>query len=394
MTIAGRIFLRSGRDRPVRGGNPWIFSQAIARVEPPSLTPGDMVEVYDTGGDLLGIGYCNPNTTIAIRLLTFGASPAPGEIVNYRLRRALELRTRIIPTNTDCYRLINGDGDGLSGAVIDRYGEVAVIQLLTAGADRMRAEIIAVLQDLIAPRAIIERSQGAVRRQEGLADHVALLAGDPVSETVVTENGIRFAVDFDHGQKTGAFLDQRDNRMYARPFAAGARVLDAYCYSGAFALAALAGEAAQVTAIDSSARALSWARRNLQLNGYLPDRANLIEADAAQFLATTTDRFDLIILDPPPFARSLKDESRAAHLYTDLNLCAMRALAPGGSLMTFTCSAHFHGEDFTRAVRIAQAKAGRNLRMLTRLGPAPDHPVLLGHAEGEYLSGLMLTDLA
>jgi 23S rRNA (cytosine1962-C5)-methyltransferase len=276
--------------------------------------------------------------------------------------------------------------------VIDRYGDVAVMQLLTAGADRMRDAIVSELQQLIAPRSIIERSQGAVRRQEGLDDRVAHLAGDPVSENVVNESGIRLVVNFDHGQKTGAFLDQRDNRLYLRNFARGLTVLDAYCYSGAFTLNALAGGAAKVTAIDTSTRALIWAQRNLALNGYEADRVKLLEGDAGPFLATTSDRFDLIILDPPPFARSLKDAARAAHLYTDLNAYAIRALAPGGTLMTFSCSAHLHGEDFVRAVRIAQAKTGRNLRTLARLGPAADHPVMLGHPEGEYLSGLMLGD--
>ena len=393
MTIAGRIFLRAERDRPVRGGNPWIFSQAIGRADPQSLIAGDWVEVYDIGGDLLGLGYVNPQTTIAVRMLTFGPSLAPDEIIAHRMRRAFDLRARIIPAGTDCYRLLNGDGDGLSGVVIDRYGEVAVMQLLTAGADRMRDTIVLQLQELIGPRSIIERSHGAVRRQEGLSDRVANLAGEPVSEIVVNENGIRLLVDFDHGQKTGAFVDQRDNRLYVRHFAEGLRVLDACCYSGGFTLNALAGGAAQVTAIDTSARALGWALRNLELNGYAAGRVNLLEGDAAPFLATTSERFDLIILDPPPFARSLKDAQRAAHLYTDLNAYAMRALAPGGALMTFSCSAHFHGEDFVRAVRIAQSKVGRNLRTLDRLGPAPDHPVLLGHPEGEYLSGLMLADL-
>jgi 23S rRNA (cytosine1962-C5)-methyltransferase len=394
MTIAGRIFLCAGRDRTVRGGNPWIFSQAIGRADPPSLAAGDWVEVYDIGGDRLGIGYVNPQTTIAVRMIAFDDMLAPETIVAHRLRQAYQLRQRIIPDGTDCYRLVNGDGDGLSGVVIDRYGPIAVIQLLTAGADRMRDAIVAALNEMLAPRAIIERSHGAVRRQEGLGDHIAQITGDPVSEATVSENGIRLAVNFDHGQKTGAFLDQRGNRLTIRHCARGARVLDACCYSGGFALNALIGDAAQITAIDTSARAVAWAQRNLAINGYAPSRINFIEGDAAPFMATTSDRFDLIILDPPPFARSIKDVPRAARLYTDLNAYALRVLAPGGMLMTFSCSAHFQGSDFANAVRIAQGKAGRHLRTVQRLGPAADHPVLLGHAEGEYLTGLLLADLA
>jgi 23S rRNA (cytosine1962-C5)-methyltransferase len=395
IAIAGRIFLKAGRDGPVRGGNPWIFSQAIARVEPPALQAGDWVEVRDAGGDMVGVGYYNPATTIAVRMLSFDPALAPGDIVRHRVRRALALRQRLIRGDTDCYRLINGDGDGLSGVVVDRYGGVLVMQLLTAGADRMRAQIVAALRETVAPQSIVERSHGAVRKQEGLADHAEVLAGAPPAETVATEHGLRLAIDLDHGQKTGAFLDQRDNRAIVHDLAHGARVLDAYCYAGGFTLAALAGGARQVVAVDSSDRALAMARRNLELNGHRGDRVEFVRGDVLRYLAdlAAPDRFDVIVIDPPPLARSLKDAAHAARLYTDLNAFAMRALAPGGYLMTFSCSIHFRGEDFVRAVRIAQTKSGRKLRMLARLGPGPDHPTLLGHAEGEYLTGLLLADL-
>ncbi len=396
IAIGGLIFLKPGRDGPVRGGNPWIFSQAIARIEPATLQAGDWVEVRDAGGDTMGLGYYNPATTIAVRMLSFDTALAPAVLIRHRLRRALALRQRAVRGDTDCYRLINGDGDGLSGIVVDRYGGVLVVQLLTAGADRMRAEIVAALRETVAPQAIVERSHGAVRKQEGLADHAEVLAGAPPAETIATEHGIRLAIDFDHGQKTGAFLDQRENRAMVRELAGGARVLDAYCYAGGFTLAALAGEARAVVAVDSSDRAIAMARRNLELNGHRADRVEFVRGDVLRYLADLAgpDRFDLIVLDPPPLARSLKDAAHAARLYTDLNAFAMRALAPGGYLMTFSCSIHFRGEDFVRAVRIAQTKSGRRLQMIARLGPGPDHPVLLGHAEGEYLTGLLLADLA
>lgn len=394
--VTGRIFLKAGRDGPVRGGNPWIFSQAIARAEPSGLAPGDWVEVRDAGGDALGLGYYNPATTIAVRMLAFDSRLDPAALIRHRVDGALELRRRTIHGDTDCYRLVNGDGDGLSGVVVDRYGGVLVVQLLTAGADRMRGQIVAALNDAIAPHAMVERSHGAVRRQEGLADRSGPLAGTPPGEITATENGLRLAIDLEHGQKTGAFLDQRDNRLLVRNLARGARTLDAYCYAGGFTLAALAGGARAAVAVDSSDRALAIAQRNLALNGHAAGRAELVRADVMRYLADLggADRFDLIVLDPPPLARSLKDVAHAARLYTDLNAFAMRALAPGGYLMTFSCSIHFRGEDFVRAVRSAQAKSGRKLRMLARLGPGPDHPVLLGHAEGEYLTGLLLADLA
>lgn len=390
---AGRIFLRTGREGPVRGGNPWIFSQAIARVEPVGLVAGALVEVRDSGGDLLGLGYYNSATTIALRMLAWGEAPAIAALIARRIDDAIALRARFIGDETDSYRLINGDGDGLSGVVVDRYRDVLVLQLLTAGADAMRAEIIAALAARLSPRAIIERSQGAVRKQEGLADRIGIALGAEVSETVATECGIKLAVDLAHGQKTGAFLDQRENRALVRAQSSGARMLDACCYNGGFALAALAGGATRVVAIDTAARALATARKNLELNGHSSDAVELIHAEAGEFMAKTEERFDVVVLDPPPLARSRADVDRAGRLYVELNALAIRVLASGGRILTFSCSAHFRGEEFLRAVRIAQNKSGRKLRMLARLGPGPDHPVLLGHAEGEYLTGLLLADL-
>jgi 23S rRNA (cytosine1962-C5)-methyltransferase len=388
-----RIFLRKDRDGPVRGGNPWIFSQAIGRIEPAGLDAGAMVEVRDAGGDLLGSGYYNPATTIAVRMLAWGEAGPLDELIGRRVRSAVALRRALIGADTDSCRLLNGDGDGLSGVVADRYGDILVVQLLTAGADRMRERLAAALGEVVAPRAILERSHGAVRKQEGLADRIGVLAGKMVAETIATENGIKFAVDLVRGQKTGAFLDQRENRRLARWLAGGARVLDAYCYGAGFSLAALAGGARKVVAVDSSARALDMARRNLELNAGAADAIEFVHADAAAFMAQTAERFDLVVLDPPPLARSRADAERAGRLYAELNALALRLVAPGGRLMTFSCSAHVHGEDFIRAVRIGASRARRTMRTLARLGPGPDHPVLLGHAEGEYLTGLLLADL-
>jgi 23S rRNA (cytosine1962-C5)-methyltransferase len=393
-SYSAKVFLKPGRDAPARGGNPWIFSGAIARSEPSTLEPGTMVEVRDANGALIGAGYCNTSTTIAVRMLAWGEAPSLDVIVERRLRDAVTLRESVVRSDSNCYRLLNGDGDGLSGVVIDRYADVLVMQLLTAGAERMRGRVTGLLADLLHPRAILERSIGAVRRQEGLEDSVGVIAGEPIAEVEALENGRRIIVDFEHGQKTGYFLDQRENRARVARLSRGARVLDAYCYAGGFALAALDGGASHVTAVDTSARALGSARRNLELNGCSEDTGSLVHDDAAKFLRETSERFDLIVLDPPPLARSRKDAERAGHLYVELNALAIRALAGGGKLMTFSCSAHFRGDDFVHAVAISQAKTERKLRILEHLGPGPDHPVLLGHAEGEYLTGLLLADIA
>jgi 23S rRNA (cytosine1962-C5)-methyltransferase len=392
--IAGQVFLRAGRDGPLRGGNPWLFSQAIARVDPPSLPAGAVVRVHDSRGTPLGLGHFNPHTTIAVRMLAWGEStPAIEELLQARIARALNLRQRLIGADTNCYRMVNGDGDGLSGLVIDRYADALVIQILSAGMESLHDQIVAMLVRLTAPRAIIERSQGAVRKAEGLADRAGLLAGVAPGPTMVSENGLRFEIDFEHGQKTGHFLDQRENRARLAALARDARVLDLCCYSGGFLMAALRAGAREIVGVDTSARALEWAGRNLAANQLPDDRVRLIHAPAGDYLASSGEKFDLIVLDPPPLARARGDAAHAGHLYVELNAAALRALAPGGHFMTFSCSVHFRGEDFVRAVRIAETRAGRRLRMLARLGAGVDHPVLLGHVEGEYLTGLMLSDL-
>ncbi len=388
-----RVILKRGREGPVRGGNPWIFSQAIERIAPAHPLAGTIVSVHDANDALLGTGYCNPATTIAVRMIAWGETPDIGELIARRLKAALEYRRRFIRDDTDSYRLINGDGDGLSGIVVDRYGDVLVMQILTAGAERMREMLLAELDPMLHPRAIIERSAGAVRRQEGLEDRVGVASGESIAHTIATENGIRVAVDLEHGQKTGYFLDQRDNRALAGSLAHDARVLDAYCYEGGFALAAVAGGARRVIAIDTSARAIASARNNLELNSHSPDAIELVHGEAPKFMADTAMRFDLIVLDPPPLARTRGDVERAGRMYVELNRLAMRALAPGGRILTFSCSTHFRAEEFIRAVRYAASNSGRQMRLIAHLGPGADHPVLLGHAEGEYLTGLLLADL-
>lgn len=391
--LAARVTLAAGRDRPARGGNPWIFSNAIASVDPREVAPGALVSVHDCTGALVGMAYYNPATTIALRMLAWNETPALEDLIDRRLRSAIALRERVVGNSSNCMRLVNGEGDGMPGVVVDRYDDILVLQILTAGAERMRDTIVARLGEIIHPRAILERSAGAVRQKEGLPDRIAPAAGEAIASADVVENGIRIQVDFDHGQKTGYFLDQRGNRAIAGRMARGARVLDLYCYAGGFSLAALTGGAAHATAVDTSARAIEWARRNADLNGIEAGRIDFVHGDAADFLGKCTDRFDLIILDPPAYAKSRGDAERASRMYAEMNAMAIRALAPQGRIMTFSCSIHLHGEDFVRAVRFGAARAGRGLRVLAHLGPGMDHPAMLGHIEGEYLSGLLMAEI-
>ena len=387
------VFLKQGRDGPVRGKNPWIFSQAIERLEPANLQAGEAVEVRDHRGAILGVGYYCA-TTIAVRMLAFDIQTDLESIIAQRLNSAIRLRQQVVGDDSNCYRLVNGDGDGLSGLVIDRYADVLVVQFLTAGMDRLRERVVELLQRAVKPRSIFERSAGSVRREEQLADRSGLLAGEPVEEVIATENGLRIAIHPARGQKTGYFLDQRENRRLFERLAGGARVLDLCCYAGGFTMAALRGGASHAVALDTSETALTWARRNLELNQLPGDRVEFITGDAGRYLAESAEKFNLIVFDPPPLARSRKDARRAAQMYVELNGLAMRALAPGAMLMTFSCSTHFRGEDFFSALRAAQTRAGCNLRILARLGAAPDHPVMLGHIEGEYLTGALLEELS
>ena len=335
-TTPGRVFIKKGREGPVRGGNPWIFSQAIDRVEPGALEPGARVWVLDPAGATIGHGYYNPATTITVRMLALSGEPAPAEIVRWRIEHALKLRERVVAPDTDCYRILNGDGDGLSGVVVDRYGEVAVMQLLTAGAERMRAEIVEHLTQLISPRAIYERSQGAVRRQEGLEDRVGVLACAPAGEAVmnenrVRENGLSMTVDLERGQKTGAFLDQRENRARFGALAAGARVLDLCCYTGGFAIQAKKlGGAKEVIGVDLDAEPLELAKENANLNQV---RVKFSQADAFSYIRDMQAggrTFDVVVLDPPKLIRSRAELEEGTRKHFDLNRLAMRLVAPGG----------------------------------------------------------------
>lgn len=383
------LFLRSGKDRPIRMGHPWVFSGALRELDP-QLEPGSIVTLCAADGAALGVGYVNPRCTIAVRLLSRRDQPIDAAFVGRRVAAALALRRRVVGDDTDAYRLINGEGDGLPGVLVDRYGAVLVVQLLTAGAERLKPLLLAALAEQLQPRAVVERSEGAVRKAEGLAPSTGLLAGELGDGEPVSENGLRFTVQPGGGQKTGHFCDQRDNRARVRALAAGAHVLDAFAYHGGFAVHAGAGGAARVVAVDSSAAAIAAAEHNWRLNQLPADAAAFVAADVGRFLRDSDETFDLLVVDPPALVKQRKDVARGARAYKDLNLWALRRARPGALLCTFTCSQHVDATLFRKIVAGAAADAGRTVSLLTHLGPSADHPVALGHPEGEYLHGLVL----
>lgn len=383
------LHLKSGKDRPVRFGHPWIFSGAIRDLDP-GVDPGTIVRVFGADGTCLGRGYCNPACTIAVRMLTPLDEEIDAAFIRRRVADALALRAALVGPETTAYRLINGEGDRLPGIVADRYGDVVVLQCLTAGAERFKALVVDALLETLRPQCLYERSEGSVRRAEGLSPHATLWHGTLPAETTVSENGLTFAVDPEAGQKTGLFLDQRPNHALCRALARGRRVLDAFCYTGGFGVAAGAGGAARVVLVDSSARGVAAAQRNWELNALDAAGAEFVHGDVAQVFREATERFDLIVLDPPALVKHRSEVPRGTRAYKDLHLWALRCAEPGALLLTFSCSQHIDAGLFRKIIVGAAADVRRAVQLVQHLGPGPDHPAALDHVEGEYLHGLLL----
>ncbi|MGC8779576.1 MAG: class I SAM-dependent rRNA methyltransferase [Anaerolineae bacterium] len=389
------VHLLPGKDKPVRQRHPWIFSGAIGRTQG-ELMPGATVEVYDAAGEWLARGYANPRSQIAVRILTWTRDEAlDADFWRRRLVAAAAVRADLAADPaTNAYRLAYAESDGLPGLIVDRYGDWLVVQFLTAGVEAQRDLLIRLLAELFEPAGIVDRSDVAVRRQEGLPLRSGLAWGrPPPADLVILENGHRFQTDLLAGQKTGFYLDQRQNRRVVASHARGRRVLNAFSFTGAFGVYALAAGAEHVTNVDSSHEALVAAEMNLRLNGFDPDaQAEAIVGDVFQVLRTFRDegrRFDLVILDPPKFARSKAELDGATRGYKDINLLGLKLLAPGGLLATFSCSGLVTADLFQKIVFGASVDAGRDAQIIARLGHGPDHPIRLSFPEGEYLKGLL-----
>lgn len=390
------ITLKRGRDKAVLRHHPWIFSGAIQSVSG-QPAPGETVVVLDSGNNRLAQAAFSPESQIRARIWNWDAgTPIDRDFFHRKLASAIQLREQWIDrTATTAYRLVHGESDGLPGLVVDRYGETLVVQITSAGAEAWREVICTLLEELLAPEAIYERSDVAVRTLEGLLERSGLLSGSlPPQPMVITENGLNYQVDLVGGQKTGFYLDQRDNRQKCREIARGKSVLNCFAYTGGFTLAALAGGADSVLSIDSSAEALEAAQQNVALNGLPEDRCEWIVGDAFQELRTLRDRaaqFDLVILDPPKFAPTKAQARKAARGYKDINLLGFKLLRPGGTLMTYSCSGGIDADFFQKIVADAALDAGVDARLLYHLSQAPDHPTDLAFPEGTYLKGLVVS---
>jgi 23S rRNA (cytosine1962-C5)-methyltransferase len=400
------VHLGAGKDKPVRQRHPWIFSGAIRQVEG-SPSPGDLIEVADAQGEWLARGYYNPLSQISVRLMSWERDEViDAAFWSRRLASASAARAGLAAdTHTTAYRLVYAESDSLPGLVVDRYaqsralggaweGSWLVVQFLTAGVEARRAEILEALEALFVPSGIVDRSDVPVRRQEGLQPRRELCRGvAPPPDFEIFENGLRFQVDLLGGQKTGFYLDQRENRRIVGVHAKGRRVLNAFSFTGAFGIYALAGGASHVTNVDSSYEALERAEAAMRLNDFDPDRQSEgIVGDVFQVLRAFRDegrQFDLVILDPPKFAKGKSDLPRATRGYKDINLLGFKLLAPGGLLATFSCSGAVTPDLFQKVVFGASLDAGREAQILAKLGHGPDHPILLSFPESEYLKGLL-----
>ncbi len=381
-----KLYVKKGRANPLWHGHPWLYSGAIEREEG-SYQPGDAVDVVDHQGRLIGRGFANPRSQIRVRLVTLRDEAVDAALIARRIEEAKGLRLRLgLPSSeTDAYRLVNSEGDALPGLVVDVYGDVCAVQFTALGMKLMEMAVYDALQAALSPRAIVEVAAGGFAQLEGFGSATRVVRGEPELGAVrCRENGIILEVEPLGGQKTGMFIDQRENRRRVMGLARGARMLDLYTYAGGFALAALKGGAVSATCVDSSARALQRAKQHAELNALGPLETH--EADAFRYLETAAPRsFDLVIVDPPKFARARKDLDAALKGYQRLNALAINACESGALMATCSCSQLVDAEMFERVIAGAAKDSGRRVQLLDTASQGPDHPVPPAFPEGRYL---------
>jgi len=387
------VRLRAGKERSLLRRHPWLFEGSIDKGGGDS---GETVRVQASDGRFLAWGAYSPRSSIRVRAWSFDeAERIDAAFFERRIAAAVALRRRLAVAS-DGVRLVHAEADGLPGLIVDRYAGVLSVQLLAAGAERWRDAIADALMRVTGVGAVYERSDSGVRTLEGLAARSGWLRGDGATEVVIREHEWSLALDVAHGHKTGFYLDQRDNRhlfaQWVRRLGCE-RVLNCYCYSGGFSVAAFAGGAGHVTSVDSSAAALELARANVARNGFGDRSAEYVDADVNQTLRNRLkagESFDAIVLDPPKFAPTAAHAERAARAYKDINRLALALLAPGGLLFTFSCSGGVGADLFHKIVAGAGIDAGVNAAIVQRLEAACDHPTTIEFPEGEYLKGLVL----
>lgn len=384
------IRVKPSAQRRLESGHQWVFSNEVID-KLPEYESGQLVTIANNTGRAIAEGYVNPHTLIAVRALAGPDEPIDERFFRERIIGA-DLWRRTLYPDLNMYRVIHGEADGLSGLIVDRYADHLSVQVLTAGMEQLQPLWLPVLEEHFKPRAVIARNDTAFRQYENLSEEVAVISGYPTDTVEVEEYGIRYIVDIRSGQKTGLFLDQKDNRRALSSFAQDATVLDTFCYVGEWGLAAARAGAASVVGIDSSESALASARENARVNE-VDDRCFFEHADVFEALREFSVEgrdFDIVVVDPPVFAKRQSQMPQAKKDYRDINIQALKLVKPGGILATCTSSHHISSDQFRSIVIQAGRAAGRTLRLIEARGAAADHPVLLSMRETEYLSCLLL----
>lgn len=375
-----RVVLKPGKEKSVLRRHPWIFSGAIDKL--PKFSNGDILPIYSSTGALLATGYFHSENSIAGRILSFGAEAAH-DAIRRKLQESLTLRQTLL--STDAYRLVNAEGDGLPGLIVDKYGDVVVLQINTAGMEKLKPLIIETLVSLLHPASIYEKSVSAARRQEGLPDFKGVVYGTLIPEVTICENGISYHVSITDGQKTGFFLDQREMRKKISDLSSGKRVLNCFAYTGGFSAAAIKGGASHVDSVEISEEACALCRRNIDSSQH-----TIIQIDAFDFLRDSSLNYDLVVLDPPAFAKKRNDVDTACQGYKEINRACMKKMPENSLLLTCSCSSYIDDALFQNLISQAAAEANRFVRIVGRHVQAPDHPVSVFHPEGHYLKSLLL----
>jgi 23S rRNA (cytosine1962-C5)-methyltransferase len=384
-----QLILKPGKEKSILvNRHPWIFSGAIGSC--PELDPGALVDVYSHQGQFIARAYVNLTNSIAARVISYSQEDI-SDVIETKIKQASALRAACITADTNCYRLINAESDGLPGLIVDKYNDVFVIQVNTAGMERLKPIIIEKIAALLPCRSIYEKSISSARSQEGLEPLQGNVLGEEVSEVLVEENGIQFLVSLLEGQKTGLFLDHREMRRLIGYHSRGKKVLNCFSYTAGFSLYALRGGARHVTSVDISETASKYAIKNTHINGFPSDLHTVITGDVFDFLAQEEVLdYDLVIIDPPAFAKKRKDIESATIGYRRLNSVVFSKIRKGTMVLTSSCSYFINKQEFQHIIFQAGAESGKNIRILQHHILSADHPISLYHPEGEYLKSLLL----
>lgn len=382
------IILQRGKERPIKDKHHWIFSGAIAKA--PNYSNGDILPVYSASGELLGHAMMNKDTSIAARMINFDSTD-PVSSIKLNIKRAIKYRQELFrDQNTNAYRLINGEGDNLSGLVIDKYNNVLVVQIVSTGMDKLINEIVSVLTNELNVDCIYEKSTIGARKKEGLPDVERILFGKLPEKVEILENGVKFLVDIKNSQKTGLFLDQREMRKLVGEFAKDRTVLNCFSYTGGFSLYAAINGARKVVSVDIAQDAVNLSKDNFVANKISTDNHEFRAVDAFDYLHNQELNFDFIILDPPAFAKKREDIPNARRGYLDINKTALRKMPSNSFLLTCSCSYHMEQGMFEDIIKQAALETGRKVKIIAKHRLASDHPLNIFHNEMDYLKSLLL----